>query len=85
MRGWMLDRDKPPNISSVQGLVGARSSSAGTSIKHPIIGFTRSVAYDYGPHNIRVNAICSGAIQTRISPQPADELYARQIGKTFRQ
>ena len=71
------------NISSVQGLVGARSSVAYTSIKHAIIGFTRSVAYDYGPDNIRVNAICPGAIQTRISPQPGDELYARQIGKTF--
>ena len=71
------------NISSVQGLVGARNSVAYTSIKHAIIGFTRSLAYDYGPHNIRVNAICPGAIQTRISPKPGDELYERQISKTF--
>ena len=48
-----------------------------------MIGFTRSLAYDYGPHNIRVNAICPGAIQTRISPKPGDELYERQISKTF--
>jgi len=71
------------NISSVQGMVGARSSVAYTSIKHAVIGFTRSLAYDYGPQNIRVNAICPGAIQTRISPKPGDELYDRQIGKTF--
>lgn len=71
------------NIASVQGLVGARNSAAYTSIKHAIIGLTRSVAYDYGPQNVRANAICPGAIQTRISPKPGDELYQRQIQKTF--
>ena len=71
------------NIASVQGLVGARNSAAYTSIKHAIVGFTRSVAYDYGLHNIRVNAICPGAITTRISPKPGDELHRRQISKTF--
>jgi len=71
------------NIASVQGLVGARDSAAYTSIKHALVGLTRSVAYDYGPHNVRANAICPGAIRTRISPQPGEELYQRQIGKTF--
>ncbi len=71
------------NMASVQGMVGARNSAAYTSIKHAIIGLTRSVAYDYGPQNVRANAICPGAIQTRISPKPGDELYQRQIGKTF--
>lgn len=71
------------NIASVQGMVGARESAAYTSIKHAVIGFTRSVAYDYGAHNVRSNAICPGAIETRISPKPGDELYERQIGKTF--
>lgn len=71
------------NIASVQGLVGARDSAAYTSIKHGIVGLTRSVAYDYGSQNIRANAICPGAIETRISPKPGSELHQRQISKTF--
>jgi NAD(P)-dependent dehydrogenase (short-subunit alcohol dehydrogenase family) len=71
------------NVSSVQGLVGARSSVAYTSVKHGLIGLTRAVAYDYGPHNIRCNAVCPGPIQTRISPEPGSEWHQRQIAKTM--
>jgi NAD(P)-dependent dehydrogenase (short-subunit alcohol dehydrogenase family) len=71
------------NISSVQGICAARNSAAYTSVKHGLIGFTRSVAYDYGADNIRCNAICPGAIHTRISPEPGSELHQRQIAKTF--
>ena len=71
------------NIGSVQSLVGGRNSAAYTSIKTALVGFTRSIAYDYGPHNIRANVICAGAITTRISPAPGSELYQRQISRTF--
>ena len=71
------------NIGSIQSLVGARNSAAYTSIKTALVGLTRSVAYDYGPHNIRANIICAGAIRTRISPEPGSELHQRQISKTF--
>src|SRR5947209_8003495 len=70
------------NIASIQGIVGARTSAAYTSMKHAVVGLTRSVAYDYAPHNIRVNAICPGPIATRIAPRPGDEVYLRQISKT---
>jgi NAD(P)-dependent dehydrogenase (short-subunit alcohol dehydrogenase family) len=71
------------NISSVQGVVAGRESAAYTTMKHGLIGFTRSVAYDYGAKNIRCNALCPGAITTRISPPPGSELHQRQISKTF--
>ena len=71
------------NIGSIQSLVGGRNSAAYTSIKTALVGYTRSVAYDYGAQNIRCNIICAGAIKTRISPEPGSELHQRQISKTF--
>ena len=71
------------NLGSVQSLVGGRNSAAYTAIKTAMLGLTRSVAYDYGPHHVRCNVICPGAIRTRISPAPGSELHQRQISKTF--
>jgi NAD(P)-dependent dehydrogenase (short-subunit alcohol dehydrogenase family) len=82
---WMVPQRQGSiiNIASVQSLTGARDSVAYSSIKTALLGFTRSVAYDYGSANIRVNAICPGAMQTRISPKPGEEVYNRQVDKTF--
>jgi NAD(P)-dependent dehydrogenase (short-subunit alcohol dehydrogenase family) len=71
------------NVSSIQGMVSGRTSAAYTSIKHGLIGLTRSTAYDFGQHNVRCNALCPGAIRTRISPPVGSEFHQRQIGKTF--
>jgi NAD(P)-dependent dehydrogenase (short-subunit alcohol dehydrogenase family) len=71
------------NMSSMVGLVGGRNTAAYISIKHALVGYTRSVAYDYGPYNIRCNVICPGPITTRISPKPGSELHQRQISRNF--
>jgi NAD(P)-dependent dehydrogenase (short-subunit alcohol dehydrogenase family) len=82
---WMLSHKSGSiiNIASIQGITGGRSSAVYTSMKHALIGLTRSMACDFGPHAIRVNAICPGAIRTRISPPPGSELHQRQIAKTM--
>lgn len=71
------------NIVSIQALAGCMTSVSYTSTKAALLGYTLSAAYDYGPHNIRVNAICPGAIQTRISPRPGEAHYDWQVSQTM--
>jgi NAD(P)-dependent dehydrogenase (short-subunit alcohol dehydrogenase family) len=63
--------------------VAGRSSAVYTSMKHALIGLTRSTAVDFGPRGIRANAICPGPIRTRISPPISSEMHDRQIAKTM--
>jgi NAD(P)-dependent dehydrogenase (short-subunit alcohol dehydrogenase family) len=82
---WMTrhERGSIVNVASIQGLVAGRSSAAYTSMKHALIGLTRSTALDFGARGIRANALCPGPIRTRISPEPGSELHQRQLSKTM--
>ena len=70
------------NIVSIQALAGMMTSVAYTATKAALLGYTLSAAYDYGPHNIRVNSLCPGPIQTRISARPGDPHYQWQCDNT---
>ena len=70
------------NISSVGGLVGFEGYAAYCSAKGGMLQLTKSLAIDYGPHNIRANAICPGPIQTSISPNAGDPLDQYQLKMT---
>lgn len=52
------------NTASVAGLVAQAGGLSYTVSKHGAVGITRHTAMDLGDKNIRVNAICPGAIVT---------------------
>jgi NAD(P)-dependent dehydrogenase (short-subunit alcohol dehydrogenase family) len=51
------------NLSSVAGLVGFGMRTPYAAAKWAVIGFTKSLAIELGPYDVRVNAICPGTVR----------------------
>ena len=52
------------NISSSAGKRGSANTLAYNGANFAIVGMTQSMARELGPHNINVNAVCPGAVDT---------------------
>jgi NAD(P)-dependent dehydrogenase (short-subunit alcohol dehydrogenase family) len=64
----LMERSRPGSIVNIASVDALRSSGPGlshyTTSKHAIAGLTRSLAVEYGPSGIRVNAVCPGVSLT---------------------
>jgi NAD(P)-dependent dehydrogenase (short-subunit alcohol dehydrogenase family) len=52
------------NTASVAGMVGIMNRAAYSASKGAVIALTRQVAIDYVEHNIRVNCLCPGTVDS---------------------
>jgi len=64
-------------ISSIAGLVAGTEVCGYVTSKHALIGLTRSLARDYGPQGVRVNAVCPGWVRTPMADEEMQVLMAR--------
>ncbi|MEH6403888.1 MAG: SDR family oxidoreductase [Sneathiella sp.] len=75
------------NMGSVTWLIGQGGMPIYSTAKAAIVGMTRSLARDLGPHNIRVNSVLPGWILTErqidnwLTPEGEAELLDRQCLK----
>jgi 3-oxoacyl-[acyl-carrier protein] reductase len=69
------------NISSVTGLAGVSGRVAYGASKTGVVGMTRAMAIELAPHNITVNAIAPGPVDTAMTravhSQATRETYVR--------
>ncbi len=75
------------NFGSTSWMAGQGGMAAYTAAKSGVIGLTRSLARDFGPYNVRCNAIAPGWIMTQrqidlwLTPEGEVELMNRQCLK----
>jgi 3-oxoacyl-[acyl-carrier protein] reductase len=69
---------KVVNIASITFFLGMQGMSHYIASKGAVVGLTRSLAREMGPHNVHVNCIAPGGIQTASEPRfvtAEDEKY----------
>jgi NAD(P)-dependent dehydrogenase (short-subunit alcohol dehydrogenase family) len=83
-------RGRIVNVASVHGMRGDANLSAHSAAKFGLIGLTQSLAREFRQHNIAVNAVCPGAVESRLDEHGAAErtsplaekLWPRDVART---
>lgn len=64
---WITDGGSIVNFSSIAGQRGSKNHSHYSATKAALVAFGRSLAWEVGPRNIRVNAVSPGIITSAMT------------------
>jgi 3-oxoacyl-[acyl-carrier protein] reductase len=69
------------NITSIVGLMGNAGQSNYAAAKAGLIGFTKSIAREYGSRNITCNAVAPGYVRTELTTKSMTDDMVREMIK----
>ncbi|MBB6562881.1 NAD(P)-dependent dehydrogenase (short-subunit alcohol dehydrogenase family) [Acidovorax soli] len=75
--GLMERRGNIVILSSLAGHFAGPDAVGYVTMKHALIGLTRSLARDYGRHGVRANAVCPGWVRTDMADEQMAVLVQR--------
>jgi NAD(P)-dependent dehydrogenase (short-subunit alcohol dehydrogenase family) len=64
-------------VASVSGKRGAPYIAAYAASKHAMLGLMRSLAAEFGPKGVRVNAVCPGYVDTPMTDRSVKNVAAK--------
>ena len=67
------------NIASVVGQIGNIGQANYAASKGGVIGFTKGLAVELADRNIKVNAVCPGFIETKMTEKLSQEQLAKSV------
>ncbi len=73
-------------MASIAALAAGEGVCGYTTAKHALLGLTRSLARDYGPQGVRVNAVCPGWVRTPMADaemQPLMERHGESLDAAY--
>lgn len=69
------------NTASPAGVAGIPNSIAYVASKHALVGLTRGLAVEWGPHGVRVNAMCPGLTESGMNAAFREEHPERWLNR----
>jgi len=67
-------------VSSIAALASGPRMAGYSTAKAGLLGLMRSLAVDYGPSGVRVNAVCPGWVRTPMADREMDDLASMRGG-----